>query len=186
MNTIVLIRHGRSTHHETRPVTGQEFDRWVQAYDSAGVQEDGCLDETIAAVAKVPLILTSDLARSIESARHLNPEAFLQSDALFRETELPTVSFKGFKLRPAVWTILLRSAWLMGHATGCESYRKAKHRAEIGAQKLAAYAVKYESVALVGHGFFNQLLAAELRKNGWGGRRKTSAYHWGATVYTLE
>lgn len=186
MNTILLIRHGRSIHNETRPVTGQEFAEWVQAYDSAGVQADGCLDETVTAMAKVPLILTSDLVRSIESARHLNPDAFLQSDALFRETELPAVSFKGFKLRPTVWALLLRSAWLLGHATGCESYREAKNRAEIGAQKLAAYAAKHESVALVGHGFFNQMLAAELRKNGWNGRRKTSAHHWRATVYRLE
>ena len=186
MGTIWLIRHGRSVHNETRPVTGQEFAMWVQAYNRAGVQAGGCLEETVTAIEKVPLIVTSDLARSIESARHLNPDAFLQSNALFRETELPVVPFKGFGLRPAVWAFLLRSAWLMGYAAGCESYREAKQRVETGARQLGAHAAKHGSVALAGHGFFNQLLAAELRKNGWKGRRKTSARHWCATVYTLE
>ncbi|WP_309088577.1 histidine phosphatase family protein [Domibacillus sp.] len=184
MKTILLIRHGRSAHTESRPMTGREFSAWVQAYNEAGVQESSFPKETVASIKDATCLITSDLVRSIESAKYLNPAVKVQSDALFREVELPVVSFTRLKLPPAVWTVLLRTVWLAGYSRHCESYKEAKRRAEKGAQQLAV--AEHRSIALVGHGFFNQLLAGELRKNGWKGRRKTNSNHWCSTLYILE
>ena len=40
-------------------------------------------------------------------------------------------------------------------------------------------------VALVGHGFFNMMIAKELQNRGWIGRRNTDSNHWKCTTYFL-
>jgi broad specificity phosphatase PhoE len=81
--------------------------------------------------------------------------------------------------------VLLRALWFCGYARRCESLSSAKKRAEKAARRLVAYAQKHQSVALVGHGLFNMMIARELQRMGWIGKRKTSVKHWRCTTYTL-
>ncbi|WP_410896193.1 hypothetical protein [Neobacillus sp. 204] len=62
---------------------------------------------------------------------------------------------------------------------------QARFRANKAAQQLIDYANKYKSVVLVGHGFFNMLIAKELQKKGWKGTRKRDAKHWNCTTFSL-
>jgi hypothetical protein len=89
------------------------------------------------------------------------------------------------KLRPSIWAITLRLLWFFGNSNECESLNKAKFRAKKASQQLIDYAEVNRSVVLVGHGFFNMLIAKELQKRGWKGKRKTGAKHWNCTTYSL-
>ena len=117
----------------------------------------------------------------------MNPNLKAISIPLFRETELPTPLTKlyGLKLNSNIWAVILRCLWFCGYSRGCESFSNAKNRAEKASELLVEYAKEHTSVVLVGHGFFNILIARELQKAGWKGKKKTSAKHWSCTTYSL-
>ena len=109
------------------------------------------------------------------------------TDALFRETELPVPSRNlKFKMRPNSWAVILRCLWFCGYARQNESLVEAKQRAIKASERLVKYAEEHKSVVLVGHGFFNRLIAVELKKMGWKGKRKATAKHWHCTTYSYD
>ena len=68
-----------------------------------------------------------------------------------------------------------------------ESLAEAKQRARNASERLPVkYAEEHGSVVLVGHGFFNRLIAIELKKMGWKGKRKATAKHWHCTSYSYD
>ncbi|PUB09979.1 histidine phosphatase family protein [Paenisporosarcina sp. OV554] len=185
---ISLIRHGKSQLTENDRITCLEFKKWVERYDCNGVFEvSKHPSETLEIMETAKIVITSDLKRSVESAKLLNPKVKTIPDPLFRETELPTSSMKLFdlKLRPSIWAVILRLLWFSGYSNECESLSTAKLRAKKASQQLIDYADEHRSVVLVGHGFFNMLIATELQKKGWKGKRKTGAKHWNCTTYSL-
>ncbi|SDM73058.1 Histidine phosphatase superfamily (branch 1) [Psychrobacillus sp. OK028] len=184
---ISLIRHGKSQLIESDRITFAEFKKWVEKYDFNGVFEESTYPlETIEKVAAAKVVVTSDLNRSVVSARLLNPKTKTISDPIFRETELPihtTIVFR-VKLKPNTWAVILRLIWLSGYSNKSESLSDAKLRAKKAAQQLIVYANEHKSIALVGHGFFNILIAKELKRLGWKGKRKAGAKHWNCTTYS--
>ncbi|WML44837.1 histidine phosphatase family protein [Neobacillus sp. PS3-40] len=185
---ISLIRHGKSKLIENDKITGMEFKNWVEKYDHYGVFEESTYPQkTLRKMATTNLVITSDLKRSVDSANLLNPKTKVISDALFRETELPihSTGLFGIKFNPTIWTVILRLLWFSGYSNKCESLSLAKYRAIKASEQLIDYANEYNTVVLVGHGFFNMLIAKELKRKGWKGERKTGAKHWSCTTYTL-
>jgi broad specificity phosphatase PhoE len=185
---ISLIRHGKSKFIENNLITCKEFKNWVEKYDYNGVfEENSYPSETLEKIATANIIITSDLKRSIESAKLLNPNVKAVSVPLFRETELPTPLTKlwGIKLNPSVWAVMLRCLWFSGYSSGCESLSNAKDRSEKASKLLVEYAKEHNTVVLVGHGLFNMLIAKELQKMGWKGKRKINSNHWVCTTYSL-
>lgn len=185
---ISLIRHGKSQLTENDKITCLDFKNWIDKYDYSGVfQESTYPSETTGKVANAKIVITSDLKRAVQSAKLLNPDVKIIPDPLFRETELPTRSMNilDIKLRPSIWAIIMRLLWFCGYSNDCESVSKAKLRAKKASQQLIKYAEEYKSVVLVGHGFFNILIAKELQKKGWKGKRKTGSKHWNCTTYFL-
>lgn len=184
---ISLIRHGKSQLTEDDKITFAEFKKWVEKYDFNGVLEESIYPiVTLEKVSYAKLVITSDLKRSVVSARLLNPKTKTISDPLFRETELPLnppILFN-VKLKPNAWAVILRLQWFTGYSNQCESLSQAKMRAKRAARQLIDYANEHKSIVLVGHGFFNMLVAKELKKMGWKGKRKASAKHWNCTTYT--
>ncbi|MGM7636673.1 histidine phosphatase family protein [Bacillus sp. Hm123] len=161
---ISLIRHGRSTHTDHSWINASQFGDWVKQYDAAGVfTEADFPEETKRKMADAKLIVTSDLTRSIHSAHLLSPQTNIVSSPLFREVGIPRVSFSKIKAPPALWSILLRSCWLFGYSSQTESLLQAKKRAKEASEQLIHYATKYETILLVGHGFFNRSRARESR-----------------------
>lgn len=108
---ISLIRHGKSKHIDNNKITCNEFNDWVKKYDNSGVFEENSYPlETLEKIEKASIIITSDLKRSIESAKLLNPNLKKIASPLFRETELPVPSTKllNIKLMPNIWAVILR------------------------------------------------------------------------------
>ncbi|MDX8045340.1 histidine phosphatase family protein [Gracilibacillus sp. S3-1-1] len=181
---ISLIRHGKSKFTDSHRITVNEFNNWVKNYDDKGVfEEDFYPQETLIKIQSANMVMASDLKRSIESAKLLHQAIKITSIPIFRETELPIPLVKGVKLNPSIWALILRCLWFMGYSKDCESIFNAKRRAQKAAQLLIEHAQEHNSIALVGHGFFNMLIAKELLKNGWIGKRKTSSKHWNCTTY---
>jgi hypothetical protein len=60
--------------------------------------------------------------------------------------------------------VILRCLWFCGYSWGCGSLKNEKDRAKIACDLLVEYAQEQTTVALVGHGFFNMLIAKELQK----------------------
>jgi broad specificity phosphatase PhoE len=184
---ISLIRHGKSKSTENNRITCQAFIDWVKKYDHNGVfEENSYPEETLNKIAAANIVITSDLKRSVESAKLLNPNIKAISVPLFRETELPTITkLWGVKLKPRIWALILRCLCFGGYSRGCESLSNAKGRAKKASELLVKYAQEHTSVVLIGHGFFNMLIAEELQKTGWKGKRKTSSTHWNCTTYSF-
>lgn len=185
---ISLIRHGKSKLVKNDKMTCKEFNYWVDEYDNTGVfKMDDYPSETIEKIAKANIVITSDLKRSIDSASLLHPNLKFITDPDFRETELPIPqsTIWRFKISPNSWAVILRCLWFMGYSSGCESLRDAKIRAERATNLLVEHARKYTYVVLVGHGFFNMLVAKELQTMGFAGKRKTNSKHWHVTTYSL-
>ena len=186
---ISFIRHGKSQCIDDNRITCKEFRKWTELYNCTGVyKEDMYPQETIKALSCSKTVFTSNLKRSLDSANFLNPNIALISDPLFRETELPqpSINFLGIKLKPTIWAVLLRCLWLVGYSRRCESLSDAKSRAKKASNCLVEYAEAKESVVLVGHGFFNLLIAKELQKTGWTAKKKPSTKHWHATTYYFK
>ncbi|MDL4843021.1 histidine phosphatase family protein [Aquibacillus rhizosphaerae] len=186
---ISLIRHGKSSYIINDRMTILEFARWIEKYDYHGVLEEKTYPEvTMEKIAGANLVITSDLTRSIESAEILNPLSEVVCLPLFREAELPipTVQNLRFKLRPSSWAFLLRLLWLNGYSGQKESLNGAKQRAKKAAEELVYYAKTHQTIALVGHGFFNVMIAKELKKMGWKADKKTSGKHWICNIFTID
>ncbi|WP_100403538.1 histidine phosphatase family protein [Bacillus sp. FJAT-42315] len=181
---ISLIRHGRSTHTDRTWINASQFGDWVKQYDAAGVFiEANFPEKTKRKMTNAKLIVTSDLTRSIHSAHLLSPQANIVSSPLFREVGMPRLSFTKIKAPPALWSILLRGCWLLGYSSQTESLLQAKKRAKEASAQLIRYTTEYETILLVGHGFFNRLTAQELEKAGWRSKTKTSRKYWNCTTY---
>ncbi|WP_186578786.1 histidine phosphatase family protein [Aquibacillus kalidii] len=185
---ISLIRHGRSKHKTGKAILLSELVNWNENYDESGIlMEDSYPKKTLETVKHSRLVLTSDLKRAKESARILihNPEKSIISLSLFREAELPKITTKLFTiaLSPKIWALVLRILWIFGVSNKCESYKEAKKRADEACDVLQRHAKIYTSVTLVGHGFFNSLIARKLRKKGWLGKKRPDSRHWGCSTY---
>lgn len=182
---INLVRHGKSLYNDKNRITVENYKIWSEYYDSSGVNiEKSYPAFTLEKVSSANLLLTSCLKRAIDSAAYLSPNSQVAASSLFRETELPLL--KGFgriKLRPVIWEFLLRALWLAGFSSKCESFKEAQYRAQEAADILIEFAGKYSKVTLVGHGFFNYLIASELKKHQWKAGSRISFKHWVCTSF---
>jgi broad specificity phosphatase PhoE len=184
---ISLIRHGKSRWIQNDWITCKQFEDWVKRYDEHGVYaEETYPEETKKKLTAATMVYTSDLYRSRESAKLLFPTVEVVSNCLFRETELPKIPglFSRIKLQPSVWSVMTRCLWFGGYSRKCESLMDAKIRAKRAAEHLDHEARKSQFVVLVGHGFFNILIAKELLQKGWTGAKRPDTRHWQVTTYT--
>ncbi|MDG5472019.1 phosphoglycerate mutase family protein [Jeotgalibacillus sp. ET6] len=183
---IYLIRHGKSTHTGSKRMTQQELRDWFEQYNQAGVREEERYPpSTVKQISLAKAVLTSDLNRAIESAGFLQTEILL-SDSLFREVDIPHLpkAFDTIRLKAHIWSIILRSLWFLGYSRECESLKEATNRAEEAAQMLIDHAQKCGTVALIGHGIFNRLIAKKLQAAGWKGKTRSSLRHWRCSTYS--
>lgn len=186
---ISLIRHGKTQVTENKPITCSDFSKWIEKVDNSGVVEAPVYPTgTLEKIQTANLVITSNLKRSIESAKLLGPDLNTIMNPLFREIQFPAPSkpLRGIKLKPYIWIVILSLLWLGGYSNGCESFRDARERAKRAARLLEKYAQKYNSVILFGHGFFNLMIATELQKTGWKGKKMTSFRHWICTTYVCS
>lgn len=179
---IVLVRHGKPIKNNASIYAGQVRD-WVLQYNSAE------LDSTLKPPAQLldlatrsPCIICSDLKRSQQSAALLS-EHLDAGHAIYREIDLPQLSFPSPKLMASSWVVIFRVLWLLGVSRRCETFREAKKRARFAANQLQQTAQQQGSVVLVGHGLFNRFIAKALSRQGWHGPDSLGSRYWDYAVF---
>ncbi len=182
--TVVLMRHAKPDFDTSMPVRTSDFGEALSAYDEAGLEQPHAgerahrimtsfIDAEGLEGSRVQVV-TSDLRRSIESARLFFPSIEADAtDPLYREAELPArLPLCAFTMRYSVAIVIARALWRLGIHQHAESYAMAAARAHRAAEALASRAMEHDCVILVGHGFFNRLIARELKQGGWTASRR--------------
>ena len=92
------------------------------------------------------------------------------------------MSTKNLKSKTNVTNVCM----VFGYSRDCESLSAAKMRAKRASKILIKFAQEHKDVVLIGHGFFNILIAKELQENGWNSDGKASSKHWQSNTYIMK
>ncbi len=100
---------------------------------------------------------------------------------MFIEAPLPPPALPpGVRLSPKTWGFLARVAWwFFGHTEGQESREAAQARTADAVDRLVGLAEREGDVLVLAHGFFNTMLARELRRRGWRMVEHEGYGYWG-------
>ncbi len=164
-----IIRHGRpDVPANRRRVSREQFNRYLEAYDSAGLSpiERDRLGALYEQYRKPDLVLTSDLPRAYETARLFARGAPIEVHALLREVPVLIPDGPGWFLSNhwpgEVWWSYLRLAWFRGHQAEvpAASYRRANTAIQLLADKFHPY----RQIAVVSHSGFLLILIHHLHR----------------------
>ena len=181
---IVLIRHGKVDYPPFAIIPAVAFTDWVNTYDVTRLDKSSIpTDKAIDIVSKTKAVVCSALIRSRDSANELGVKNVTYSDSLFNEAGIPSANWKFPPLSVRIWAVLFRLLWLGGYSKNSESLSEARVRANKAIEKLNDLATIHDSVAFIGHGIFNRMLANRLLEAGWSGPKKPSSEYWGFVVY---
>jgi len=86
---------------------------------------------------------------------------------MFREVPTAATLPTWLWLKFSSLLVLARILWQLGVAESAESPKAAKARAKEATAVLTNAATTTCSAVLLGHGYFNRLIARELTQNGW-------------------
>jgi len=167
------------------PVSASQFGNWITSYNSAGVERGSVIPQASLEYARTcGVVVTSNLLRSVQSAKFLHVENYQAPDKLFAEAGMPYATWVTFKLPPKYWAVLFRVLWYLGYSKNSESYREARKRSVLAVRQLVDLAESHQSVLLVGHGIFNRLVAQELKGLGWIGPDNPGSKYWAFRTYS--
>jgi broad specificity phosphatase PhoE len=184
MQTIVLARHGKPDWSDSQFIAGSELDDWLRGRDAAPIVPSHPPSPELRRIARsAGAFAASPLARSLQSLHLLVPEAIPYVDKLFREADTPAPIRSPVPLPAQVYSKAARLAWYAGWSPDVESYDEARRRAERAADLLIELAPEKGPLLLVGHGIFNGLVGARLRKLGFEGPRFRPRRLWAFGVY---
>ena len=175
---IILIRHGKPTSANNPIVNACGYAKWIRRYNFSDVAANS-RPESINNQYKSFYSLSSDLTRAIHSANIYVGKPPEYIDQLYREMEIPRYKLP-LQLKAWHWVYLSRLLWMLGCKGSFESFKQAKIRAEIAAEKLIELAKIQDEVVLFGHGYMNIYIRKSLISRGWGLNFKSNAY-WGVT-----
>lgn len=180
---LTLVRHGRPNLSRKVKLDWRGFDDWWSSYDLSGLEPGQAIPHELADLARgVPLIVSSTLARAIETAEALADGRSFEQDRIFVEAPLPAPPFPYLKVGPSTWGVLSRVAWLFGFAGGKEGHGVARRRAEAAADRLVELSARGD-VMLCAHGWFNLMLAQILKKRGWVRVRNGGSAYWSWSIF---
>lgn len=74
------------------------------------------------------------------------------------------------------WIFVNRFLWLIGFSANVESYKCAKQRARLMAEKLVHFSKINKRVVVFGHGLMNRQISKELVKMGWESNHSGKGY----------
>lgn len=181
METIILVRHGRSTHvHTSTLIDIDGVARWREAYDAAGIVNDPPPPALVTVAGAAERIVSSDMRRALESAERLAPGRARIVTPLLREAphEVPRIPIR---LPLHVWEAAIWTRWAWQRLRGKPALPQDLKRAEAAARWLTDLADAGSTTVVVTHGVFRALLARELNALGWRGPGESRKYHnWSA------
>jgi len=181
--TITLIRHAKVLAKEDTRLYASEMPRWVEHYNIASIDETLPQSAVIQHIKRANVVVETSLSRTHDSLALLGVEANVR-DSVFDEAEVPSGKIPYIKLYPRQWLVVLRLMMLVGMGKGSSSLKASKSRAVKATNELIALAQSKESVALMGHGGMNWLIAKVLEKEGWSCVEDAhSSKNWGYKVY---
>ena len=181
--TITLIRHAKVLAQEDTKLHASEVPEWVEHYNTAPVEETLPKDTVIQQIKRANIVVASSLSRTHDSLALLGVEPSMR-DSVFDEAEVPLGKIPYIKLYPRQWLVVLRLMMLVGMGKGSSSLKASKSRAVKAENDLIALAQTKQSVALMGHGGMNWLIAKALEKEGWSCVEDGhSSKNWGYKVY---
>jgi broad specificity phosphatase PhoE len=167
---IVLARHGEPALSRKISLNAAGYRRWWAVYEEGGILEGQTPPADLLDVARqADVIYVSTRRRALETADAVVCDKPVIRDSMFIEAPLPPPPLPDFiKFGPKIWGVISRTAWwFFGYNAGEETRPQAQARVRIAARRLVAHADNGENVLVVAHGFFNQMMALELRGLGW-------------------
>lgn len=181
---IILIRHGRPNIPVSVKTSHDEFTKYIDAYEEAGLDPESAPPEELQDLVKeLTAVFTSGRKRAHDSARVLAPGAELIADPLFCEAPLALPAIPILRMKVPKWAVVARILWHAGYHPEIENYRKAKQRAVEAADILMRRAQSDGTAALVAHGYFNLIIGRELRRRGFEQSGSHRARFWNAVIY---
>lgn len=182
---VALVRHARSAHVHAGWITASGFRAWREAYEAAGIREDERVPAHLEQlVGHADLVLSSDAARAVASARLLSPGREIVASPLLRELDLESPDLGGLRLPLAAWAVAVGARSLL--LTLRRQYPSAREAARVddAAAWLEELAAQHGLIVAVTHASFRRQLSTRLVKDGWQaepGRR--SLQHWSAWLF---
>ncbi len=181
MREIILVRHGEPDLEIPQKISANEIPIFLQKYNSASLKQNSTPSNKLLFLSQNAAVVCSDLVRSIQSAQKCSVSPYMV-DTLFRESIPPYFQNDFFRFTPKQWLVFSRLLWLIGFSNNGESLIGAIKRAKKAANILIELS-KSERVVLFGHGLFNILIAKELRRRGFSGKKVPAKKHWDYGIY---
>jgi broad specificity phosphatase PhoE len=179
---IALVRHGRPDVDFSQG-SARHLD-WVEAYDLAGIDPALPPPARVRELAEASAYaLSSDLFRAVDSLAALAREDPAPAESLFREVGLRGLPASPFPLHPRLRAPLARFGWSLGWTLLSEGAPALHRRAGAASKRLSTLAATHGSVLLLGHGYFNTLIAWRLLAAGWRGPVWPTGRYWSVAVY---
>lgn len=181
---IVLLRHGKPNIDTSQKLSASEFRRWVNDYDRAGLDKGHYPPKGAVEISEAcSFVVSSNLPRSLESAKALNIDEIDLVSPEFRECDVPYADLSFPKLSALTWTILFRTLQFLGYSPDCESYSEIKNRSKRCVAQLNEFAAVHQSVLLIGHGTLMWFIHKRLLRMGWTGPTDPVKAHWEFGIY---
>ncbi|MEM6449858.1 MAG: histidine phosphatase family protein [Cyanobacteria bacterium P01_D01_bin.105] len=186
--SITLIRHGPPAVSLRQRVGGHQFRQFVERYDAARIAQRSLPPLAVRQVmANADVVFASHRPRATHTAELLDVPVPPVVDSQFREIEFPVDFPRQLRFSALTWSVIAIALWRLGYTARSESLARTRKRAKIAADTLEsqlAYPLDdISSVVLVAHAGINRLIAKELRRRGWRGRKRPHSRHWGCTTY---
>lgn len=168
--SITLTRHGEPALSRKCLITARQYGDWWAKYEVGGLLAGQTPPpELVAAAQGAGAIYASTRQRAQETAAAVVAGREVVSDVLFIEAPLPPPPIPDWiKLSPKWWGVVSRFWWhAFDHHGGQETRAEAEIRAEQAARKLIARAETGQDVLVFAHGYFNHMVGARLKADGW-------------------
>jgi broad specificity phosphatase PhoE len=183
---IVLVRHARSSHVHNGWIDADGFRSWRDAYDAAGIRNDERAPaELVELTAQAGIVLASDTARAVATARMLAPGREIVESPLFRELDLEGPALGRLRMPLRAWSFAVGGRILVQMLRRAYPSESESERIRRASRFLNDLASEHALIVVVTHAMFRRRLAAELVRTGWQaeeGRR--SMEHW--STWTLR
>ena len=167
---IILARHGEPALSRKCRISATQYRDWWARYEDGGLLAGQTPPpELVAAAQGAGAIYASTRLRARETAAAVADGREVMVDALFIEAPLPPPEFPDwFRLPPKYWGVVARFWWhVFNHHDGQETRLQAEARAEQAARTLIARAATGQDVLVFAHGYFNHMVGARLKADGW-------------------
>lgn len=180
---VLLIRHGRSAHLETREwVSAAGVQKWLTDYDEAGLADDDEPPTSLAdEIAPAEFLVASDLPRAVASAERLAAGRPVVQSPLLRETIVDVPDWLPWRWPASVWATCINLHLGYRALRGVEAPPQEVRRAATASRWLTKLADEESPLVVVTHGLFRRLLADRLVASGWRPDDRWRSYrHWSA------